>query len=59
MHDLKFALEALVKYLYKRRATIGSAEDRPLATADGILVLPNSLPDEVTRNLRSYRKEGL
>lgn len=59
MNDLKFAIEALVKYLYKRRATIGSAEDRPLATADGILVLPNRLPDEVTLNLRSYRKEGL
>ena len=59
MDDLKFAIEALAKYLYKRRATIGSAEDRPLATADGILVLPNRLPDEVTRNLLTYRKEGL
>lgn len=59
MADLRLAIEALVTYLYKRRASIGSETDRALATADGILVLPNSLPDEVTLNLKSYRKAGL
>ena len=59
MADVRNALKALVQYLYKHRSSIGSDADRTVATADGILVLPSSLPTEVTKMLRPYRKEAL
>ena len=59
MDDVRAAMTALVAYLYQHRSSIGSPDDRPLATADGVMVLPSTLPEEVQRMLKPYRKERL
>lgn len=59
MHDVRYAMQALVTFLYQRKDSIGTAEDRPIATMDGRLVLPSTLPEEVRGILKGYRKEAL
>lgn len=56
MPALVQAMWTFVAYLERRRAGVGTDSDRPLATAQGILVLPPRLPDEVQRALEHFRR---
>lgn len=59
MNDVRYAMQALVTFLYQRKESIGTTEDRPMSTMDGRLILPSTLPEEVRGILKGYRKEGL
>ncbi len=59
MDEIRHAIEVLATYMSQRRHSIGTTDDRPLATAEGILVMPSALPPEVKGILRPYRKERL
>jgi hypothetical protein len=59
MDEIRHAIETLAAYLYQRRHSIGTVDDRPLATMEGVLVMPSMLPEVVQKILRPYRKERL
>ena len=59
MDEIRHAIETLATYLYQRRSSIGTESDRPLATMEGVLVMPSMIPEEVKSILRPYRKERL
>ena len=59
MYDIRHAMQALTTFLYQRKSSIGTVDDRPMATMDGRLILPSTLPEEVRGILKGYRKEGL
>jgi hypothetical protein len=59
MYDVRHAMQALTTFLYQRKESIGTAEDRPMATMAGRLILPSTLPEEVRGILKGYRKEAL
>ena len=56
MWDVVAAMEVLASYQYRRRTGVGTDADRPLATSDGVLILPSRLPDEVKSLLKRYRR---
>lgn len=59
MHDIKLGLEYLATHLYKRKDSIGTPDQRPLAAAKGLLVFPPSLPKEVQDIIDVYAKDAL
>lgn len=59
MYDIIQAMEALTAHIYRRRTSIGTPNDRPLAGAQGQLILPSVLPEDVKKILHPYRKESL
>ncbi len=56
MPDLVMAVQTLAIHMYRRRDAIGTPDQRPLAAAKGLLVFPDSLPEEVKRMLIPYAK---
>lgn len=59
MNDVRLAMRTLVTFLYERKDSIGTQDDRPMAGPDGVLVLPHTLPKEVTGILKAYKKDAL
>jgi hypothetical protein len=49
------AMEVLATYIYRRREAVGSSTDRGTA-ANGVLVMPARLPDDVTDILDIYKR---
>ena len=52
--DIVLAMLVLATYSYRRKGTIGSIEDRGMASSTGVLLLPPKLPEDVTRTLLTY-----
>lgn len=59
MGEVKMALEFLATHLYKRKDSIGTPDQRPLAAAKGLLVFPPSMPKEVQDIVNSFKKDAL
>jgi hypothetical protein len=59
MEEIKLGLEYLAMHLYKRKDSVGTPDQRPLAAAKGLLVFPASMPKEVTDIIDSYAKDAL
>lgn len=59
MANLRLAFEMWAYHLYRRRDSIGTPDQRPLAAAKGILVFPPSVPKEVEDILMPYMKDAL
>lgn len=58
MADVREAMEELATHLYRHRKDIGTPSDRPIQR-EGLLIMPSTLPEEVKKILRPYRKESL
>lgn len=56
MDDIRSALLTLSAYYYRRRSSVGGADDRPLASATGVMIMPNRLPGEVKDALAAYKR---
>lgn len=54
-HEIVHALLALSGYMYRRKDSVGSGVDQPLASA-GVLVLPAILPVEYKQILKKYKR---
>jgi hypothetical protein len=59
MADVIQAMEVLSAHIYRRRESVGTPDDRPIAGAQGQLILPAVLPEDVKKILRPYKKEAL
>lgn len=59
MHEVKMALEYLALHLYKRKDSVGTPDQRPLAAAKGLLIFPASMPKEVSDIIDAFKKESL
>ena len=55
MPEIVQAMEVLATYIYRRRESIGSTGDRSTA-ANGVLVMPSKLPQDVTDILDIYKR---
>ncbi len=55
MPEIVGAMEVLATYVYRRRESIGSTGDRSTA-ANGVLVMPSKLPQDVTDILDIYKR---
>ena len=55
MPEIVGAMEVLATYVYRRRESIGSTGDRGTA-ANGVLVMPSKLPQDVTDILDNIYK---
>lgn len=53
--DIVNALLVLAGFSYRRKDSVGSLRDQPLASS-GVLVLPSKLPDEVKEVIGFYRR---
>lgn len=56
MDDIHHALLILATHAYRRRGSIGGDDDRPLATAAGVVIMPNRLPSEIKDAIAAYRR---
>lgn len=56
MWEIQNAMLFYATYLYRRKDSVGGADDRPLASASGVMILPNQLPGEVARNIDAYKR---
>lgn len=59
MDDVVEAMQTLTAHLYRRRDDIGTSAERPVTGAQGQILLPSTLPEEVKKILRPHRKESL
>ena len=59
MADVLQAMEVLSAHIYRRKDSVGTPDDRPLAGEHGQIFLPSVLPEDVKQILRPYRKEAL
>ncbi len=59
MYDVIQAMTVLTTHIYRRKDSVGTPDDRPLAGAEGQLILPVVLPEDVKKILRPYKKEAL
>jgi hypothetical protein len=59
MDDVVEAMQTLTAHLYRRKGSIGTSDERPVTGAQGQILLPSTLPEEVKRVLRPHRKESL
>lgn len=55
MPEIVQAMEVLATYIYRRRESVGSQGDRGVA-ANGVLVMPSKLPQDVTDILDIYKR---
>lgn len=53
--DVKHACKRLAAYLFKQRDNMDDL-DRPVASTDGMMLLPGGLPKDVKQLLSAYRK---
>jgi hypothetical protein len=56
MQQIVEAMELLATYSYRRRYSVGSNEDRDIASPTGIVLLSSKLPGEVKDILEAYKK---
>ena len=56
MADIQEALLLLAVYSYRRKDSVGTVDDRALASSTGVLVMPPKLPEEVSSAISAYRK---
>lgn len=54
--DIVQACIQLAAWLYRRRSSVGTDGDRPLATGDGVVIMDASIPSIVKAVIRKYRK---
>lgn len=59
MFDVLQAMEVLSAHIYRRKDSVGTPDDRPLAGPQGQLILPAVLPEDVAKILKAYKKESL
>ena len=55
MPHLVNTMEVLASHQYRRRNSVGGADDRAIASSTGLLLLPSRLPAEVQDMLMKYR----
>ena len=55
MPEIVGVMEVLATYVYRRRESVGSSDDRG-AAANGVLLMPSKLPQEVTDILDIYKR---
>lgn len=56
MWDIVEAMQLLAVYSYRRKDSVGNADDRGLASSTGVLVLPPKLPEEVSSAISGYKR---
>lgn len=56
--EITLALKVLATHSYRRKDSVGNAQDRTLASSTGVLILPSTLPDEVASMIGVYRKSA-
>lgn len=54
--DIYHAMLTLASHMYRRKDSIGSQDDRPLASPSGVVIMPNQLPSEVKSLLSKYKR---
>jgi len=57
MDEINHALLALAAWSYRRKDSIGSFDDRPVASPTGMIIMPNYLPVEVKAMIAKYKRE--
>jgi len=55
--DIVMATAIIAAHLYRRKDSIGSLDDRPLASPSGVVIMPNSLPGEAMAIRKRYEME--
>lgn len=56
-YDIFMATLAIAVHLYRRKDSIGSLDDRPLASPSGVVIMPNTLPGEAMAVRSRYTPE--
>jgi len=59
MEEIVEAMDILAAYSYRRKDSsggVGSSQDRPITMANGVIVMPNRLPSEVTDKLGVFKR---
>lgn len=57
--EIETAMLMLATHLFNRKDSVGRADDRPMVTAQGVMLVSSSMPREVRDMLDAYRKESL
>lgn len=57
MVELKYALEVLATWAYRRKDSVGGQDDYPVASPSGIVILPSKLPGEVKDMIAAYKRD--
>jgi hypothetical protein len=59
MAEIEHALLVLAAWSYRRKDSIGTFDDRPVASPTGMIIMPNYLPPEVRDMIKGYKREPL
>lgn len=59
MWQIVQAVKILAAHSYRRKDSVGNSEDRALASPTGVILMPSTLPNEVTDMLRAYKRAAI